>query len=70
MQTKLQSLLESCLNIGSGFVISLIVWSYLVVPVWGLQVNMVDNLNITALFTVVSVVRSYVWRRIFNFVHN
>lgn len=70
MQTKLQSLLESCLNIGSGFVISLIVWSYLVVPVWGLQVNMVDNLNITALFTVVSVIRSYVWRRFFNFVHN
>ena len=70
MQTKLQSLLESCLNIGSGFVISLIVWSYLVVPVWGLQVDMVDNLNITALFTVVSVVRSYLWRRFFNFVHN
>lgn len=54
------------LNIGSGFFVSLVLWSLVVVPVWNLPVRMGDNLAITLLFTVVSVIRSYVWRRIFN----
>ena len=34
-----------------------------------LPVRPIDNLGITGLFTVVSVIRSYVWRRIFNRIH-
>jgi membrane protein implicated in regulation of membrane protease activity len=65
-QTKLESLLESILNIGSGFIISLLVWAFIVVPVWNLPVNMTQNFIITGLFTVISVIRSYIWRRFFN----
>ena len=69
MQTRYQSLIESLLNIGSGFFVSLAVWTVLIVPVWHLPVNMVENLQITCVFTVVSVARSYLWRRFFNWRH-
>lgn len=66
MQSKTESLIESMANTISGFIVSLLLWSYVVVPVWHLQVSTQENLVITALFTVVSVARSYVWRRYFN----
>lgn len=65
-QSKLSSLVEQLLNVGSGFVVSLIFWTFVVVPVWDLEVNTQENLSITACFTILSVVRGYVWRRIFN----
>jgi hypothetical protein len=66
MQTRLESFIESALNVLSGFFIALLVWKFVVVPVWGFEVNLGDNLAITGLFTAVSVARGYVWRRIFN----
>lgn len=66
MQSRLESTVEALLNIGSGFIISLLLWTFVIVPVWDLPVKMHDNLAITSLFTVVSIVRSYIWRRIFN----
>jgi len=66
MQSRLESLIEQLLNIGSGFIVSLLLWSYVVVPVWGLRVSTHDNLAITALFTVASIIRGYCWRRWFN----
>ena len=68
-QSRTASLLEAALNVCSGFFVSLLVWSLIVVPYWNLPVNMAENLQITLLFTVVSVIRSYVWRRIFNWIH-
>lgn len=65
MQTRKSSLIEQLLNVGSGFIISLLVWTYIVVPVWNIDVSMGDNLAITALFTIVSIARGYAWRRLF-----
>ena len=39
MQTRLSSLTESCLNTASGFVVSWLVWVYIVVPYWNLPVR-------------------------------
>ena len=66
-QSRWASLFEAVVNVGVGFLVSLVVWTYVVVPLWNLPVTMGENLQITALFTAVSVVRSYVWRRIFNY---
>lgn len=66
MQSRTASLIEQILNVGSGFVISLIVWMYVVVPIWGFDVSMTENLTITIIFTVVSIIRGYMWRRWFN----
>lgn len=69
-QSKLSSALESLLNQASGFALSVAVWEFAVKPIWGIQTSMGENLTITALFTVVSMARSYAWRRFFNRLHN
>lgn len=66
MQSRKQSLIEQLLNVGSGFLVSLLLWSYVIVPVWSIEVSTQDNLAITLTFTVVSVARGYMWRRLFN----
>ncbi len=65
-QSRRHSLLEQLLNVGSGFAISLAFWSWVVVPVWHLPVQTAENLQITAAFTVLSIARGYVWRRVFD----
>ena len=64
-QTRLTSLVESCCNVGSGFVVSLLVWQFAVAPLFGYAVTFSTNIALTGIFTVVSVVRGYLWRRFF-----
>jgi hypothetical protein len=54
------------MNVLSGFFISLAVWIFLVAPLYGIEVSYTQNLEITAIFTAFSVVRSYVIRRFFT----
>lgn len=70
MQTRKHALVESLLNTASGFILSCIVWEVIVKPVWNIQTTHAENLQITAVFTVVSVARSYAWRRWFNLLSN
>lgn len=65
-QSRLESLLEACLNVASGFMLSLLFWVFVIAPWYGLDVTMAENLEITAAFTVLSIARSYTWRRFFN----
>lgn len=64
-QRKSHSLLEACLNTASGFVVSLVVWHW-VAKWYGIPMPLGTNLEITGIFTIVSIARSYLWRRIFN----
>lgn len=65
-QTKLESLVESIFNTSIGFIISLLVWVFIVTPLWDIKVSHVDNIMITIIFTVTSIMRSYFVRRFFN----
>jgi uncharacterized membrane protein len=65
-QTKLESLIEQTLSTISGFFLSLAVWIFVIVPIWNIQVSMAQNVNITLVFTILSIVRGYFWRRLFN----
>ena len=65
MQSRLGSLLETCAGIGIGFVVSVAITA-VVMPAYGHAVTLVNNLQITMIFTVASVVRSYYVRRFFN----
>ena len=65
-QSKLESLLETSVNIVSGFLVSLLLWTYVVAPLWGLKMSTFDNLGIVGIFTVSAIIRGYVWRRFFN----
>ena len=64
-QTKVESLVESFVNILIGYAVALI--SQIVVfPLFGIFVSLTTNLWIGAWFTVISLVRSYIIRRWFN----
>jgi len=65
-QSKKQSLLECTLNISSGLIISMLLWYYIISPVFKIDSSFMDTVLITMIFTIVSIVRSYVWRRLFN----
>ena len=64
-QSKLESLVEVCLNVGMGFVVS-----YSVGPIWfaylGLDYDPISNLVVTLGFTVLAIGRGYAVRRWFN----
>lgn len=68
MQTRFQSLIEVAANVSSGFVVAWLtgLWVY---PFLGYHVSAETNTEITIIFTVVSVARSYLWRRWFNYRH-
>ena len=65
MQTRLSSLIEAIINVAIGFVISLILTA-LVLPAYGHAVTWSQNLQITGIFTISSILRSYAVRRWFN----
>lgn len=65
-QSRLESFIEAALNTASGFIVAFFVWQWIVVPLFGLPVSLALNFWITSIFTVVSVIRSYLWRRFFN----
>lgn len=67
-QSKRDSALESILNILIGYGIALLA-QWAIFPLFGMRPSLRDNLQIGALFTVVSLVRSYCLRRIFNLWH-
>lgn len=66
MQTKLMSFIETSLNVGSGFIISVFMWQYVVAPLWEIERTFTQGIGITLVFTVTSVIRGFIWRRIFN----
>jgi len=66
MQSKQRSLIESSLNTASGLIISMLTWRFVIVPLFDIVHSFKQNLSITIIFTVISIVRSYVWRRVFT----
>jgi hypothetical protein len=64
-QSRIDSLMEAVTNTAVGFIISLITWA---IVAWALSIPMTwgKNFEITGIFTVVSVARSYVLRRAFD----
>lgn len=67
-QTKWQSFVETCASTAIGFVISYMT-SYCVLPVFGFHVSHGQNFAITCIFTVISLLRGWGVRRLFNHLH-
>jgi hypothetical protein len=68
VQTKKGSLLETCLNVGSGIATANLTWWWVVVPLFpALGAESGGNVfAVNLIFTAVSIVRGYIWRRTFN----
>jgi len=68
MQSKKQSLIETVGSVLIGYVVALI--SQLAIfPMFGIHISISSNLGISAWFTVISLIRSYIVRRCFNKLH-
>lgn len=67
-QSKRQSLFESIINIAVGIGVSFAA-QLIMFPALGIAVRLDQNIAITAAFTAVSLVRSYLLRRLFNRLH-
>src|SRR4051812_12315960 len=61
-QSRLMSLVESTTNAVVGFLLALAT-QFVVFPLFGLAVSVASNILIGAVFTIVSLARSYVLRR-------
>ncbi len=68
MQTRMQSFIESCINVAIGYGVALLS-QILVFPLFGIHIPMSSNIAIGAIFTVISIARSYTVRRVFNKLH-
>jgi len=65
MQSKLESFIESCVNILIGY--SVAVTSQIIIfPFFDIHIPMSDNLLIGMWFTIISLIRSYIVRRCYN----
>lgn len=69
MQSRRQSLLEAWANVAIGYVVALLS-QIAIFPFFSINVPFTDNLLIGGYFTVISLARSYVVRRLFNRLHH
>ena len=65
MQTRWMSLAESLTNIAVGYALAVLT-QIAVFPIFGLQASLGENLLIGGIFTLISLLRSFVLRRVFN----
>lgn len=65
MQTKKHSLFESLTNVIVGLLMSFLT-QMIIYPILDIEVSLNQNIIITTVFFVISFVRGYIIRRIFN----
>jgi hypothetical protein len=65
MQTKTHSAIESAVNILIGYLVAL-ASQIAIFPLFDIHVALRENMLIGFWFTIISLVRSYILRRIFN----
>jgi len=62
-QTKLETAIEVFCNYASGFIVAYLTYAFIVMPNLHL---MASPFWVTTLFTIISIMRTYLWRRFFN----
>ncbi|QOJ20009.1 MAG: hypothetical protein HRU77_04430 [Gammaproteobacteria bacterium] len=65
MQTRLQSMIEAFINVLIGYFVALAT-QMIEFPLYDMEVSLSQNIQIGLIFTVVSITRSYLLRRLFN----
>lgn len=67
MQSRLMSAVEASTNVLIGYLVS-VAANIIILPLFGYNVTIGDSFAIGLAFTAVSLVRSYVLRRAFNWI--
>lgn len=68
-QTRLQSFVEAVIGTTIGLIIA-IVCNWLILPLFGFEASWSQSTAIAIIFTVISCVRGYLIRRLFNWYHH
>ena len=61
----MKDVFESIIDVGSGFILAIII-QILVFPLFGFTPTIMENIQIASIFTIVSMIRSALWRRYFR----
>jgi hypothetical protein len=64
-QSSKHSLYESCLNVFIGYIVA-IGAQLIILPLYDIHIPIHQNLTMALLFTITSLIRSYILRRWFN----
>jgi len=66
-QTKRQSFIETCTQTAIGWFVSLLTWyAVLWTNIFDVNMSFTENLQLTTIFTVVSIARGYIIRRFYD----
>lgn len=68
-QSRLMSLVETITSVAVGFVLTLVLQA-IIYPLFGIHISWATNLWLTLIFTIASIARGYVLRRVFERRHN
>ena len=68
-QTKKWSMIETVFGVVIGFIIALLT-QLIVFPLFNITTSFNENFIIAGIFTIVSIVRGYFIRRLFNWLHH
>lgn len=68
-QARAHSLMEAVTGTLFALFISIVLQQFIIAPLFHLRTSVGENIGIVLIFTVVSMVRSYYWRRLFNWLH-
>ena len=66
-QSRRMSLVEAFANVFVGYGLAVVV-QHAVFPLFALYASLADNMRMAAIFTVVSIIRSYSLRRVFEMI--
>ena len=61
----MRSLIESLIDVGSGFILAIII-QLTIFPIFHLYPSILDSIWIASIFTLISIMRSWVWRMVFK----
>ena len=64
---KLRCFIESFIDVGSGLILAILIQLY-IFPFFGLYPTIWDSLHIALIFTLVSIIRSSIWRNFFRII--
>ena len=67
-QTRRQSMIEAVINVVVGFSINMLL-NFAVFPLFGWHISLQQNIALGVIYTVISILRSYSLRRLFNRMH-
>ena len=62
---QIRCFIESFIDVGSGLILAILIQLY-IFPFFGLYPTIWDSIHIALIFTVVSIIRSAIWRNFFR----